>query len=118
MENEVNAEGFFAWVAKRWEGRTDDKSLAIMTLGLCGEAGEVSEPIKKYIRGSGPVDIDALRLELGDVLHYWSAIANFHGITLESIIAANVDKLQKREAHKRIMENAHKRDFAELTGVS
>jgi NTP pyrophosphatase (non-canonical NTP hydrolase) len=118
MENEVTAEQFFAWVAKRWEGRTDDKSLAIMTLGLCGEAGEVSEPIKKYIRGSGPVNVDDLRLELGDVLHYWSAIANFHGITLESILAANVQKLEEREARKKIMENAHKRDFAELTGVS
>jgi NTP pyrophosphatase (non-canonical NTP hydrolase) len=118
MENEVTAEQFFAWVAKRWEGRTDDKSLAIMTLGLCGEAGEVSEPIKKYIRGSGPVDVADLRLELGDVFHYWCAIAKFHGITLESILDANVKKLEAREAQKKIMENAHKRDFAELTGVS
>lgn len=97
----LNAERFFNWVASRWEGRTDDKSLAIMTLGLCGEAGEVSEPIKKYLRGSGPVDIDALRLEMGDVLHYWCAIANFYGITLESILKANVNKLAAREAAKR-----------------
>lgn len=92
---------FFGWVARRWAGRKDDKSLAIKTLGLCGEAGEVSEPIKKYLRGSGPVDVSALRLELGDVLHYWCAIANFYGITLESILKANVNKLAAREAAKR-----------------
>lgn len=112
----MNMDGFFTWVAKRWAGRTDDKSLAIMTLGLCGEAGEVSEPIKKYIRGSGPVDINALRLELGDVLHYWSAIANFHGITLQSIIDANIDKLNRREDLKRI-ETMARREFNDHIGV-
>lgn len=93
---------FFGWVARRWAGRKDDKSLAIKTLGLCGEAGEVSEPIKKYLRGSGPVDVSALRLELGDVLHYWCAIADHYGISLESVVNANVEKLQHREDLKRL----------------
>lgn len=113
----MKAEAFFAWVALRWRGRKDDKSLAIMTLGLCGESGEVSEPIKKYIRGSGPVDTDALRLELGDVLHYWCAIANFYDISLESILEANMDKLQKREDLKRI-ERTARNEFDDLTGIS
>ncbi len=39
-------------------------------LGLAGEVGEVSELIKKSIRDNAPLDIQKLKLELGDVLWY------------------------------------------------
>ena len=92
---------FASWVKRRWSGRRDDMTLAIAALGLCGESGEVSEPIKKYLRGSGPVDVNALRLELGDVLHYWCVIANHYELPVEEIMMANVLKLQEREMANR-----------------
>lgn len=91
---------FAHWIDLRWPKVRDDKTLAISALGLCGEAGEVAEPIKKYLRGSGPVDVEALKLELGDVLHYWCVLANFYGLTAEDIINANIDKLVKRDLAK------------------
>ena len=89
---------FQAWVRERWSRNPRPVDLAVMTLGLCGEAGEVSEPIKKLIRGTHPdLDLDALALELGDVLHYLTAIANHFKIDLEEIIEMNVDKLTHRD---------------------
>lgn len=89
---------FQTWVSKRWRSNPREQDLAIMTLGLCGEAGEVSEPIKKQIRGSKPVDVYALSLELGDVVHYACAIADYFGINMEDVLTNNVAKIEARAA--------------------
>ena len=67
-------------------------------LGLCGEAGEVADKIKKTIRGdSSLVDVTGrLADELGDVLWYLAILADDLGLPLEDIAHWNVDKLQRR----------------------
>ena len=72
------------------------------TLGLCGEAGEVADNVKKVIRDrQGIFDaavIDDLRLELGDVLWYVSQLASELGLDLADIAEANLSKLASRAA--------------------
>lgn len=100
------------WVRAEWTRKPRAEDLAIMTLGLCGESGEVSEPIKKHIRGDGPVDKDALALELGDVIHYATAIANHFGIDMEYILDGNVSKLETRKKAKARLMAASKGNYA------
>ncbi len=70
------------------------------TLGLCGEAGEVADKVKKVLRDRGDVfDAqirDDLRLELGDVLWYVAQLASELDLDLEDIAAANLAKLASR----------------------
>lgn len=73
-----------------------ERDLAIMTIGLGGEAGEVLEPIKKLLRQNKPVNLDELKLELGDVLYYLTRIGEYFGMTLQEILDANVVKLSER----------------------
>jgi NTP pyrophosphatase (non-canonical NTP hydrolase) len=72
------------------------------TLGLCGEAGEVADKVKKVLRDHGgvfsPEQREALKLELGDVLWYVAQLASELGFELEEIGAANLDKLASRSA--------------------
>jgi len=67
-------------------------------LGLCGEAGEVAEKIKKVIRDG--VDYlheeefkADLTKELGDVLWYVAALANDLDISLNDVAEGNIEKL-------------------------
>ena len=70
-------------------------------LGLCGEAGEVANRLKKVYRDNdGALDKDAtkeLAFELGDVLWYLSQSASQLGLTLEQIAELNIAKLYKRQ---------------------
>lgn len=84
-------------------------SLLYPTLGLAGEAGEVSEKVKKLYRDDEfnfmqedltdelePEQARDLALELGDVLWYVANIANDIGYSLEEIADMNIDKLSSR----------------------
>ena len=65
-------------------------------IGMCGEAGEVSELIKKYAYHGHTIDTEHLARELGDVLWYVSYMADLFGYSLGEIMAMNQEKLAKR----------------------
>jgi NTP pyrophosphatase (non-canonical NTP hydrolase) len=66
-------------------------------LGLAGECGEISEKLKKWLRGDRELDKQALLLELGDPLWYITALADDLGFTLQDVVNANVEKLSSRK---------------------
>jgi NTP pyrophosphatase (non-canonical NTP hydrolase) len=72
-------------------------------LGLCGEAGETAEKVKKAIRDDGGTLTEerraAIAAELGDVLWYAAQLATEAGLELEEVAAANLEKLTSR--HRR-----------------
>ncbi len=71
------------------------------TLGLCGEAGEVAELIKKMVRDDEgvmtPERKTKLERELGDVLWYVAVVAHEAGLSLDQIAQANIEKLSARK---------------------
>ena len=75
-------------------------NLAYPALGLCGEAGEVAEKVKKMLRDDGgvlsPERRAALAKELGDVLWYAAQVATEAGLDLDAIAEENLAKLGSR----------------------
>lgn len=65
-------------------------------LGLCGEAGEVADIIKKATFQGHKLDTEHIAEELGDVAWYLAVPASAIGKNLDDILASNVDKLRKR----------------------
>ena len=72
------------------------------TLGLCGEAGEVADKVKKVLRDQNGCFSDAVKqsllLELGDVLWYVAQLASELGFELDHVAEANLEKLASRAA--------------------
>jgi len=78
-----------------------EQGLSYCGLGLCGEAGEVAEKIKKVIRDSGGVVSDEkredLKKELGDVLWYHAQLCSQLGLSMSEVAQGNLDKLFSRK---------------------
>lgn len=70
--------------------------LANYALGCTGEAGEVSDIVKKFVFHGHELNKEELRKELGDTLWYIALIAKTAGFTLDEVAAANIEKLSKR----------------------
>jgi len=75
----------------------DTHKVLYPALGLCGEAGEVAEKVKKQVR-DGVFNRYEVAKELGDVLWYLSNIANDIGYSLKEVANINVDKLTGRKS--------------------
>ena len=65
-------------------------------MGLCGEAGECIDLVKKHLHQGHPLDSEKLAKELGDVAWYLAETAWALDIPLESILRGNLEKLKKR----------------------
>ena len=76
------------------------------TLGLVGEAGEVAEKIKKIIRDKqgkiSKADKAEIIKEMGDVLWYLQALADFLGVEFEEVAQSNLRKLRSRKQRGKI----------------
>ncbi|MEM4710656.1 MAG: nucleoside triphosphate pyrophosphohydrolase family protein [Candidatus Woesearchaeota archaeon] len=89
--------------------------LIYCTLGLCGEAGEVSEKVKKIYRdNNGIINDETKRLlikELGDVLWYITAASNELGSSLEEVAKINIEKLLARRQTNTLHGNGDDREI-------
>lgn len=65
-------------------------------MGLCGEAGECIDVVKKYLYQGHKLDKLKLKDELGDVLWYVAITCQSLGITLDDVMEHNVKKLLLR----------------------
>lgn len=65
-------------------------------MGLCGESGEAIDIVKKWLAQGHELDKEKLAKELGDICWYLAETATALGLSLEDIMAANIEKLQMR----------------------
>lgn len=92
-----------------YEGRGAD-GFVYLTLGACGEAGEIAEKVKKYIRGDfKELPKEEIALELGDLLWYLSEQARLLGYELSEIAEMNLAKLAERKKRGTLQGEGDKR---------
>ena len=73
-----------------------DPKLVNGIIGLNGEAGEVADILKKHLFQGHELNREKLIDELGDVLWYIAETAEALGVSLETIMEHNIDKLRTR----------------------
>ncbi len=77
-------------------GRESHERLLNAALGLCGEAGEFADTLKKHLFHGHPLDATALSKELGDVLWYVALACDTLDLPLSEVMEANIAKLRQR----------------------
>lgn len=65
-------------------------------MGLCGEAGEVIDIVKKVMFQGHELSRKDIRDELGDVAWYWSLACYALGFKASEVLEANIEKLKDR----------------------
>lgn len=65
-------------------------------MGLCGEAGEAIDLVKKHLAQGHELDRARLASELGDVAWYLAETASAIGYSLEDVLLGNLEKLRRR----------------------
>ena len=73
--------------------------LECLVLGICSEAGEIADKVKKYHRGD---KMDSglkllLKGECGDLLWYISELCTLLGYSLSEVMESNIKKLESRK---------------------
>lgn len=71
-------------------------NLIHVTMGVCGEAGELLDAVKKATIYRKPIDRENVIEELGDLEFYMEALRSELRITREETLKANMDKLATR----------------------
>jgi len=73
-----------------------DELLLNGVMGLCGEAGEVIDLVKKWKFQGHELDKEEIKQELGDTLWYAAVTAYALGYKLSEVMETNIDKLKER----------------------
>lgn len=77
--------------------RLPEVGVLYCSLGLTGEAGEVSEKVKKYIREGDEEYLEELKKEAGDTLWYLARLCDEMGWGLSEVANENLEKLSSRQ---------------------
>lgn len=99
-------------------GKYTDRELNYLILGLAGEAGELVNKFKKFVR-KGHVTLDPERMlhltteerhilsdELGDVLWYLARCGRVLGLRIEEMAMDNYTKLMTRKRNDGLKDHA------------
>lgn len=91
----------------RKKSETHKEIIARIALGVGGEAGEVCEKTKKYLRGDKNFSEtrELIAMEIGDVLWYLAILCSAKygfNLNLGCIAEENLQKLQDRKKRKKL----------------
>ena len=90
----------FVYRVQELEGQGfHSERLLTASVGMCAEAGEFTEVVKKIVFQGKPVNEENmfhLKRELGDIMWYVAQACMGLGVSLDEIIEMNVDKLKAR----------------------
>lgn len=89
-----------------------------MAVGVCGEAGELLDAIKKHVIYKKPLDLANVVEELGDLEFYLEGLRSALEINRLEVFKVNMEKLSKRyESGRYSNEQAQVRADKEGRGV-
>lgn len=90
---------------------TDLMRLLHAGMGMCTEAGEFQDELKRVIFYGKEMDVVNLAEEIGDMLWYCAVACDTLEVSMESIMKTNIEKLKARYPKKFTEDAALNRDL-------
>jgi NTP pyrophosphatase (non-canonical NTP hydrolase) len=100
----------FAAISRRFDD-VDTIRLCHAMIGLCTEAGEFQDAVKKSLFYGKTLDRTNLAEELGDIMWYVAIACDTLGVNLEDVMEKNIAKLKARYGDKFTEQAALNRDL-------
>jgi len=95
-----------AFVALLFKQQSLDKMCLHAALGVCGEAGELADVVKREVIYGKELDRKNLVEELGDLRFYVQAVMQLYGISEQEVLQENANKLSIRYKGLRYSDEA------------
>mgnify|MGYP000311183050 CR=1 FL=1 len=99
MSKNISFKDYDSWLTENIYKPQHDYLLQV--LGICGEAGEIAEKMKKIVRDKeGKIseeDRKEILKEAGDVLWYISRLAQSLNSSIEEVAQINMEKVKSRK---------------------
>jgi NTP pyrophosphatase (non-canonical NTP hydrolase) len=97
----MSIDEYAAWAATLGKEplSVNKEMLSYLGLGLTGEAGEVADLLKKFLR-DGKWDPEELADELGDVIYFWACLCLCAGKQPSQVLAASRRKILSRTSER------------------
>jgi NTP pyrophosphatase (non-canonical NTP hydrolase) len=89
-------------------------ALMVAAMGICGEAGELVNKIRKHMERGDEILTEPLIEELGDINWFLNQVYNVLGVTQEDVLEHNVAKLIAR--HGTSYNPNYKSDYEQTEG--
>lgn len=83
-------------------------------LGMCGEAGEFADLIKKHAFQGHDLDVNHIKKELGDVCWYVALACTVFNLELDDVMQTNIDKLKARYPEGFSVEKSEHREAGDV----
>jgi NTP pyrophosphatase (non-canonical NTP hydrolase) len=97
--NNMDNQQYREAIERTMKPMTEKDKIAMLALGIAGEAGEIADTLKKVVFHGHELDIDELIKELGDLEWYLQHLKKHYDISDEIVYIKNIMKLQKRYPH-------------------
>lgn len=105
----MDADDYQKAALRTYTVQSEREGRLMTALGLCGEAGEFAEIVKKAEFHRHNLDMAMAKKELGDVSWYLAAACHALGFTLSEVMTANIEKLKARYPHGFTSEDSRNR---------
>jgi NTP pyrophosphatase (non-canonical NTP hydrolase) len=110
-ENVLRTEAPITEVLKERLTNEDTIRLLHAGMGLCTEAGEFMDMLKKHIFYGKPLDMPNLKEEIGDTYWYTGVAIDVLRTTINEVMTVNIEKLRARYPEKFTEVNAIDRNL-------
>lgn len=92
----MNFEKYQKKCLRTFNTNSQNENLCKLSMGISGEAGEITDYIKKVVFHGHDLNVEKIKEEVGDLIWYIAVLLWILNIDINDVLKSNIKKLQQR----------------------